>query len=467
MNNKKELIKNTIILFLGKFCTQFLSFFLLPLYTKYLQTQEYGIVDLITTYINLLVPIISLRLEMATFRYLIDSRENLDKTNKIISNAFFALIKMSVVAIIIILSITCFVEIDYVLIILFNVLTLMFLNLFLQISRGVGKNLSYSISCCISGGLTIILNVFLIVVCNLGVLGMLVSILVSNLCATIFLFFNLKLYKKINKAYKNTELLKEMLKYSLPLIPNGISWWIVTVSDRTIISWFIGVTANGIYAVANKFSSLFIGVFGVFNLSWTESVSLHIKDKDNSKFISDVINEAIKISSCICLGIISIMPFIFPILINKQYGDAYNYIPILLLSTIFNIVVSLYSAVYIALKMTNKVAMTSTIAAAINIIINLLLINKIKIYAAAISTVFAYFIMAIYRHIDVQKYIKIKLDYKFICSCLLLFVYIMISYYINNFVLNIISFIVVCIYSIIYNKKIIYIVFNKIKQRIK
>lgn len=467
MNNKKELIKNTIILFLGKFCTQFLSFFLLPLYTKYLQTEEYGTVDLITTYINLLVPIISLRLEMATFRYLIDARDNFDKTNKIISNAIFTLIKLAIITIIIILTIKCFVQINYISIILLNILTLMFLNLFLQISRGIGKNLSYSISCCISGGLTIILNVFLIVVFDLGVFGMLMSILIANLCATGFLFLNLKLYKKISKKYKDIILLKEMLKYSLPLIPNGISWWIVTVSDRTIISWLIGVTANGIYAVANKFSSLFIGVFGVFNLSWTESVSLHINDEDNSKFISDVINEAIKISSCICLCIISVMPFIFSILINKQYSDAYNYIPILLLSTIFNVAVSLYSAVYIALKKTDKVAMTSILAAAINIIINLLLINKIKIYAAAISTVVAYFTMALYRHFDVQKYVKIKIDYKVVFSCSVLFVYIIISYYINNLILNIISLIIVCVYSIIYNRAIIYTVLNKLKQKIK
>ena len=51
MSRSKELVKNTAILTIGKMCTQFVSFLLLPLYTALLSTEEYGIVDLFTTYI--------------------------------------------------------------------------------------------------------------------------------------------------------------------------------------------------------------------------------------------------------------------------------------------------------------------------------------------------------------------------------------------------------------------------------
>ena len=77
MNVKnKELIKNSVILIVGKFCTQFITFLLLPLYTFKLSTSEYGIVDLITTYVALLVPVITFQLEMAIFRFLIDFRND-------------------------------------------------------------------------------------------------------------------------------------------------------------------------------------------------------------------------------------------------------------------------------------------------------------------------------------------------------------------------------------------------------
>ena len=47
MNRKKELLKNTMIITIGKVCTQLITFFLLPLYTNFLTTLEYGKIDLI------------------------------------------------------------------------------------------------------------------------------------------------------------------------------------------------------------------------------------------------------------------------------------------------------------------------------------------------------------------------------------------------------------------------------------
>ena len=64
MSKKKDLVKNTFIILLGKVCTQFLSFFLMPLYTNVLSSSEYGTVDLIITYVALFVPVITLQIEM-------------------------------------------------------------------------------------------------------------------------------------------------------------------------------------------------------------------------------------------------------------------------------------------------------------------------------------------------------------------------------------------------------------------
>ena len=113
MNKKKQLAKNTIIIFFGRVCTQLISFFLLPLYTSYLATKEYGTVDLIQTYVTLLVPIITLELEMSIFRFLIDSRKNEKETNKLISNNFFILgISLSIFSILYII-VSSFVTIPY------------------------------------------------------------------------------------------------------------------------------------------------------------------------------------------------------------------------------------------------------------------------------------------------------------------------------------------------------------------
>ena len=102
MNKKKsQLIKNTIIIFIGRTCTQFISYLLLPVYTSYLTKNDYGIVDLITTYITLIVPIITLELEMSIFRFLVDSRDDKKKTSKLISNNFYVLIVLLIMLLVV------------------------------------------------------------------------------------------------------------------------------------------------------------------------------------------------------------------------------------------------------------------------------------------------------------------------------------------------------------------------------
>ena len=113
MGKKKELIKNTFIIFLGKFCTQFLSFFLLPIYTGYLTSSQYGTVDLITTYITLFVPIISLQLEMAIFRELVDVRNNESKQKEIITSAPYSIFIQFSMVLFVFLIISIIFEIPY------------------------------------------------------------------------------------------------------------------------------------------------------------------------------------------------------------------------------------------------------------------------------------------------------------------------------------------------------------------
>ena len=76
MNREKQLVKNTVIITIGKICTQMISFFLLPLYTSILTTEEYGVVDLLNTLVSLFIPIVTFQIEQAVFRYLINTRND-------------------------------------------------------------------------------------------------------------------------------------------------------------------------------------------------------------------------------------------------------------------------------------------------------------------------------------------------------------------------------------------------------
>ena len=452
MSKKKELMKNTIIIFCGKVCTQLISFFLLPLYTGYLATKDYGIVDLITTYVTLLVPIITLELEMSIFRYLVDSRGKEKETKKLMSNNFGVLLTALLIFTILYIIVTSFWKFDFRWLILIDIIICTFSGNFLQISRGMGRTLDYSISCLITGVLTIISNILLIAVFKLGAFGMITSMALANGIGALYLFIRLKLYKLIDFKLIDKKLIKEMYRYSIPLVPNGVSWWIVNVSDRTIISYVIGTAANGLYAVSNKFPTILSSLLGIFNLSWSESAALHINSPDRDEFFSDISNTVTKLFSSLGVGMIACMPFIFPLLINSKYNGAFNQIPILVLGAVFNVVVCLYSAIYIAKKMTKQVATVSIIGAVINIFVNVLLIKRIGLYAASISTAISYFVMMIYRHIDLKKYINIKYESGLIIKTILIFTFSIVLYYQKNMILNIINLIVVIAYAFIMNK---------------
>ncbi len=467
MNKKKQLVKNTIIIFFGRVCTQLISFFLLPLYTSYLNTSEYGIVDLIQTYVTLFVPIITLELEMSIFRYLVDARSSKKETNKLISNNFFVLFVSLFIFTCLYLIINCFINIPFRWIILIDVFVCVLSGNFLQIARGFGKTLDFSISCILTGLTTVISNIILIIFFHMGAEGMIISMALANGVCSLYLFIRLKLYSKIKLQKVDFKLLKEMYKYSLPLIPNGISWWIVNVSDRSIISWILGAGANGLYAISNKFPTIISSLTGIFNLSWAESAALHINSKDRDEFFSDITNTVIKLFSALGVGMIACMPFVFPILIDQKYLEAYNYIPFLILGTVFNVVICLYSQVYLAKKLSKQVATTAIIGAIINVIINFLLIRKLGLYAASLSTAISYFVMMLYRHFDLKKYINIKIEKGLAIKTVIIFTFSIILFFQKNIYLDIINLLVVCIYVFILNKSFLTVSIKTIIKKLK
>ena len=413
-----------------------------------------------------MLPIVTFQIEQAVFRYLIDARNDEEKTAKVISTTVFTVIIQCIIYLAIFILVSRWINNEYKYFLATNVIACIGSSIMLQISRGLGDNQTYAIGSFITAGVTIIFNVIFIVGFRFGAYGMLTASLLANIICVIFIFFRKKIYRYLSITEYKKELLKKLWKYSLPLIPNQLSWWVFNSSNRLIISTFLGMSANGIFAAAHKFSSVYITIYNIFNMTWTESATLHIDDEDNSEFFSKITNNMFSLFSCLCFGIIAFMPFIFPIMINEAYGEAYNQIPILMLASLGNVGVGLISVIYIARKKTKEVAKISIMAAVINLIVHLTLIKFIGLYAASISTLVAYYSMLIYRFIDVRKYVKLNLDKKMLLRTLVMVVFLLFAYYLNNFILNIIMVLVTIIYSIMVNRKNITAMLGFVKTKI-
>lgn len=467
MNRQKELAKNTIILTIGKICTQFVSFLLLPLYTALLAPAEFGIVDLFNTYISFLTPICNWQFENGLFRFMIDYRGDQNKQKSLFSTVFVTNMLQAAGYLLFFVLLQGFISSEYKIFLAADVVVNIFLNTLLQFPRGLGKNGIYSIASFLSAVTTVVLNVLFTAGFRWGAYGIFIATLLAKILTCAYLFCAMKTWRYLSFKSVDKKLFKSVFKYSLPLVPNQLSWWVVGASDRTIVSNFISVAANGIYSVANKFSTVFVTFYNIFNLSWTESVSLHMNDEDRDEFLTDIINTMFNLFAAVDIGIIACMPFAFKIMVNEQYADAYCQIPILMIAVLFQVIVGLYSVIYVALKKSAEIAKTSFFAAVINITVDLLLVKLIGLYAASISTLVAYAAMALYRYFDVKKYVVVCLCKRNIIITILVGIITLATYYSRNVIYCTGALGVVVIYSVLMNKSFLLSILKQVANKLK
>lgn len=466
MSRTKDLAKNTLIITIGRISTQFITFLLLPLYTSLLSTTEYGAVDLITTLVQLFIPIVSLMIDQGVFRYLLSCETELEK-KIVISNAFFILLGLNLLFVIIYLLLLPFITVQYNIWILLILVATAFNNLFLQVARGLKRTTDYTFGSFVCSVITIVLNVLCIAFLKMGAVGMLIATFGGNVICLIYLFFKLGIFKYISLSGVNKKTANDELKYSIPLVPNQLSLWVMNGSDRLIVSFILGTAANGILAVSHKFPTIFMTFFNIFLLAWHETGAIHYFDEDRDIFFSETIQKIVTIFATLCMGIIIILPIVFDWFVNASYNEAYYNIPIYLIASFFNVVVGVLGVVYVAIKKTFEIAKTTMIAAVINILVNIILINQIGLYAASVSTFVGYLVTMIYRIIDTKKYLNIKYNWNHYIIVMFGMTLCTFIYYLHNKIVSIVTLPIFLIIVLWVNKDSIELIKNAVKRKVK
>lgn len=465
-NREKALAKNTLIISFGTFLPKMSSIITLPILTAYLTTAEYGTYDLITTLVSLFLPIVTLQIQSAAFRFLIDCRKDEQEIKRVITNIFVFIIPVSIVSLIILYfvlaSLSTEIKVLICLYFFFDILTLTAQ----QIVRGLANNKLYSISAIVQSFVNMFFVVLMVAIGKRGLEGVLFSIIIATFISLLLLIGVGKIKKYVDFKFISRAVLKELLNYSWPMIPNSLSSWVLRISDRMVITAFLGIEANAIYAVANKIPSLFSTVQSTFVFAWQENASIVSKDKDADTYYSNMFDSIF----CILVGIMALLigstPILFFLLIRGSYADAYYQMPILFLGMLYSSVSSFMGGIYVAHKKTKSVGITTTIAAIINFAIDLLFVNVIGVYAGSISTLAAYLFLTIYRMFDVRKFQAIRYRWeKFVL--LNVGLVIMCAFcWINISITNILNFILGIVLAVIVNKNIIRALLRMINEKI-
>lgn len=456
MNRERALLQNTVVIFWGSFLPKLTTFITLPILTIHLTKEEFGSYDLLNTLISLALPIITLKIEAAAFRFLIDVRKNVSEVKKIITSIYVFLIPISLISSVclnLILFHAIKMDISLIVVLYFFIDTI--LSVTQQISRGLSYNLWYSISSIVNAIINMSLILVLILDMKAGLDGLLVSLIISKAVSLSLLFFLIKLHRFIDIRYFSFSCLKRLLDYSWPMIPNSFSSWVMSLSDRLVITIFLGVEANAVYAVANKIPNLFTIIQGTFISAWQENASMTVADKDANDYYSRIFDLVFSVFCGIMAILISSSPFLFAILIRGDYLKAYYQMPILFGGMFFSALSSFLGSIYIAHKETKNVGVTTIFSAIINLGIDFILIDRIGIYAGSISTLLSYLCLAIYRMYDLDKSHKIFFDIQKSLFMVAILIFMAIICFLNIPFLNIINVLIAVIFWGVINKKIL------------
>lgn len=453
MEERKRLLKNTLIIALGNMGAKVISFLLLPLYTSLLSTSEYGTYDLIITIGSFLLPVVTLCMQESMFRFIIEYKDDESKFDIIITHTsvIFASGLLILVGISFILS--RFINIPYLNYIVLYVITASLFTYSNNLLRASDQIKQYAIVSSVKNILQLILNVVCILVLKTGIEGLLISLYVSELVAFLWVFFRNKLWNHFKLNTIDFSFLKEMLIYSLPLIPNSICGKMLYMSDRLIIGAVLGPNANGIYSISYKFPNIIESLYHYFYNAWCESASRVIsKGKSEAeKYYNQLYKTINDITFSSILLMISCMPILFRIFIRGDYIEGFNYVPILTLSMYCSCMSQFYSGMFAALKETKIIAKTTVISAFINLAVTILLIFNFGLYAAAISSLIsnAFILFLRIKKLNSRDDINIH-NISFIKECVFSIIILSLSNY-NSVLLCTISIIISVFYFIYIN----------------
>jgi len=458
---------NTVIIAIGNAFTKCISFFMLPLYTALLTAEQYGKVDFAEVLCTLLVAVFSLQLQQGVLRYLVESRGDRQKEKTVISTASLFMLLVFLGFMVIMLVASQIVEYEYILLIMGIVMASVSSNFILQIARGFGDNVTYSIGSCIAGSARVLLNVLCIAVLHMDVLGMLYAYGLSYVISLIFLIFKVKLWRYISIRSFDKAILVRLLRFSLPLVFSTMCWWVISAFGRMQVNLVLGASAAGIYAVANKFPSTFTLVTNIFYTSWTESAAENVDDDKRNTYYQSILDKAIRFYSSANIAIIAVMPFLFSVLVDGSYEEARLYIPIMMSAALMSGVANLFASVYTALKRTREIAITTIAATVLSVVINIALIPVIGLYAAALSALAANGLIALIQYLGVRKMVGYRISWGFLLGEVLVYGAVFAVYYMGSTLMQLLLLVGLTPYWLYRNRHIMKAMLGSVFKKLK
>lgn len=411
-NKYKRLGKNTIFTFIGNVGPQFVSFLLIPFYTHWLSKEDYGIQDMILTYIVFVVPYLALGLYEAVFLFPKDKplEEQRQYFTTAINTITFAII--AVVGVWMLLPSSVHNAVlpgrmrDYELYLIIALISGPYQRVMQNFARSLDRMRVYSITGVLHA--LIVLVVSLTIVPHYGLAGFFIAFLSAQVLSTVYTFCGVKGWKYYSLSDTSKKTLSSMLKYSLPLVPNATMWWVVNSINRPIMLKYVGLEGIGLYAVVHRFPSIINILFTVFFSALQISVIEELGKKSYSSFYNNVFRMLLLLLISVLFLFMLFGDLIFDMFVDARFHSGVYYLPVLSLAAILSSLSAYVGLTFTVWKKTMVFLYSSIMAAVVAVIANMLLIPDYGVMGACISICFSQLTMFLYRWYKSYKYVNFE-----------------------------------------------------------
>ncbi len=416
MNRYKDLLSDTFVIGIGNFMTKLIYFFLMPIYTLSLSANEFGQADLLNNLAALLLPLLTLSISEGVFRFVLDKREN---PNELLSIGISIIGICSLIFALCVVCVFSYTKESYWIYFYFYFISEAFRSLFAQFARGTGKIRVFSISGIIAAFVLFASTYMLLQELLLGVNGYLLAFIIANSCSIAYLYLSVKSIQNLVWSF-SVEKTKMVLLYSLPLIPNTLSWWATNVFSRYIIAYHCGIGLAGLFAAISKLPALVNIVTSVFQQSWQISSVRESEAKDRIVFYSKIFTLYSAVALIAGSIILIMIPYISRFVLQGDFYAAWIYTPLLLFSAILGCFSVYFGNFYTVSKNTKAVMITTLYGAITNVLLCIVFVPLWDIYGALIASVASFMVIVTIRYRDTYKMFPIQFNKSIIFSSLVL-----------------------------------------------
>ncbi len=414
---------NTVALSIGRLASKLLVFLLVRFYTYILTPADYGTADLITGLSNFLIPLACAGLSSGFFRFAAEAKSRREQTDifsagvciLILASMGFALCSP-------LLLLIPYIS-NYVWLILLYVLCANIHYLTSDFIRAQGHYRLFAVQGLINTALNIAFNLLFLLPLSMGLTGYVLSIVAADALTALFLVLYCRLWRYLRPGAASLRLIRGMLRYCIPLIPASLCWWITNISDRYMVTAICGEAQNGLYAAAYKIPNLLTIACGIFIDAWQFSAVLENRKADDEEtkeafvarrrslrdFFSKVLRGYMAFLSVAAGGLILFSPLIAKLLFDPSFSEAARYIPVLLLATVLSALCNFVGSVYMVERRGVATMLTSLAGAALNILLNFILIPPYGPMGAAVATVLSYLLVLLLRIPSTRRLIRYRL----------------------------------------------------------